>query len=82
MVVTALKAIGLMAVPDTPPYVVRLPAPTAGQGVPSAFNPMRPETVLVAVTPSAPPSLAALAMLTISVTFGVNLAKRESEQLA
>lgn len=29
--------------------------PTAGQGVPSAFNPIRPETVLVAVTPSAPP---------------------------
>lgn len=41
--------------PDTPPYVVRFPIPTAGQGVPSAFKPMRPETVLVAVTPSAPP---------------------------
>lgn len=41
--------------PDTPPYVVRWPAPTFGQGLPSAFSPIRPETVLVAVTPSAPP---------------------------
>lgn len=41
--------------PDIPPYVVRLSAPTFGQGVPSAFSPIRPETVLVAVTPSAPP---------------------------
>lgn len=41
--------------PDTPPYVVLLPLPTAGHGVPSAFSPISPETVLVAVTPSAPP---------------------------
>lgn len=41
--------------PDTPPYVVRFPAPTPGHGVPSAFSPIKPETVLVAVTPSAPP---------------------------
>lgn len=41
--------------PDTPPYVVLSPAPTAGQGVPSAFSPISPDTVLVAVTPSAPP---------------------------
>lgn len=41
--------------PDTPPYVVLFPRPTAGQGVPSALSPIRPETVLVAVTPSAPP---------------------------
>lgn len=39
-------------------------------------NKMRePETVLVAVTPSACPSKAALAMATIDVTFGVSLAK-------
>lgn len=41
--------------PDTPPYVVLSPAPTAGQDVPSAFSPISPDTVLVAVTPSAPP---------------------------
>lgn len=41
--------------PDTPPYVVLSPAPTAGQGVLSAFSPISPDTVLVAVTPSAPP---------------------------
>lgn len=41
--------------PDTPPYVVLSPTPTAGQGVPSAFSPISPDTVLVAVTPSAPP---------------------------
>ena len=35
---------------------------------------MRPDTVLVAVTPSAPPRLAASAMRTISVTLGVSLA--------
>ena len=44
-----------MHLPDTPPYVVRLAAPTLGQGEPSAFSPIKPETVLVAVTPSAPP---------------------------
>lgn len=42
--------------PDTPPYVVRLPRPMPGQGEPSAFSPISPETVLVAVTPSAPPA--------------------------
>ncbi len=41
--------------PDTPPYVVRLPRPMPGQGEPSALSPISPETVLVAVTPSAPP---------------------------
>lgn len=43
------------SLPDTPPYVVWLPVPTLGQGEPSAFSPIKPETVLVAVTPSAPP---------------------------
>lgn len=42
--------------PDTPPYVVRLPRPMPGQGEPSALSPISPETVLVAVTPSAPPA--------------------------
>lgn len=41
--------------PDTPPYVVFFPSPTAGQGVPSALSSISPDTVLVAVTPSAPP---------------------------
>lgn len=41
--------------PDTPPYVVRCPRPMEGQGVPSALSPISPDTVLVAVTPSAPP---------------------------
>lgn len=41
--------------PDTPPYVVLSPRPTAGQGVLSALSPISPDTVLVAVTPSAPP---------------------------
>ena len=41
--------------PDMPPYVVLSPPPTAGQGVLSAFSPISPDTVLVAVTPSAPP---------------------------
>ena len=35
-----------------------------------------PDTVLVAVTPSACPSYAALAMATTEVTLGVNLAKK------
>lgn len=38
-----------------PPYVVCLAWPMPGQGVPSAFGPIRPDTVLVAVMPSAPP---------------------------
>lgn len=41
--------------PDMPPYVVLSAPPTAGQGVLSAFSPISPDTVLVAVTPSAPP---------------------------
>lgn len=41
--------------PDIPPYVVRFSKPTLGQGEPSALSPIKPETVLVAVTPSAPP---------------------------
>ena len=44
-----------MAFPDIPPYVVRLAFPTAGQAVLFPFSPIRPETVLVAVTPSAFP---------------------------
>ena len=52
---TARRAIGLMALPDTPPYVVRFSFPTAGQALPSPFKPIRPETVFVAVTPSAFP---------------------------
>lgn len=43
------------SLPDTPPYVVSLFFPTLGQGVPSALSPIIPETVLVAVTPLAPP---------------------------
>lgn len=35
--------------------MVFLPSPTSGQGVPSALSPISPDTVLVAVTPSAPP---------------------------
>ena len=55
MTETALSAIGLMALPDTPPYVVFFCLPTAGQALELAFSPIRPETVLVAVTPSALP---------------------------
>lgn len=39
------------------------------------LSPIRPETVLVAVQPLAPPSRAATAMLTMSVTLGVSFAK-------
>ena len=65
----------LIAFPETPPYVVLCASPTAGQATPLDWSPMRPDTVLMAVTPSAPPSLAARAISTISVTFGVILAK-------
>ena len=44
--------------------------------------PMSPETVFVAVTPSAPPSFAAVAMSTMFVTFGVILAKNGIEVAA
>ena len=54
---TARKAIGLMALPDTPPYVVRFSLPTAGHAVPSPFKCIRPDTVFVAVQPSAPPKI-------------------------
>ena len=43
---------------------------------------MSPETVFVAVTPSAPPSFAAVAMSTMFVTFGVILAKNGIEVAA
>lgn len=54
---TALKATGRTAFPETPPYVVRLSRPTPGQGSPFPLRPMRPERVLVAVTPSAFPKI-------------------------
>ena len=72
---TSRRAIGRMAFPDSPPYVVFSSLPTAGQALELPFSPMRPETVLMAVTPSAPPSLAARAIFTISVMLGVILAK-------
>ena len=52
---TALKAIGRTALPLTPPYVVRFSFPTAGHAWPFEFRPIKPDTVLIAVTPSAPP---------------------------
>lgn len=51
----ALSACGRVALPDTPPYVVRFSTPTAGHGVPSARNDIKPCTVLMADTPSALP---------------------------
>ena len=54
---TARKAMGRMAFPDTPPYVVRLACPTPGHGVAPPFRCISPETVFVAVTPSAPPGI-------------------------
>lgn len=51
----ALKAIGRVAFPLTPPYVVRFSRPTAGHAVVSAFKLIKPDTVLIAETPSAPP---------------------------
>jgi hypothetical protein len=53
---TAFKATGLVALPLMPPYVVRLLEPTAGHASPSAFRCINEEIVLIAVTPSAPPS--------------------------
>jgi hypothetical protein len=44
-----------MAFPDIPPYVVDLLRPTAGQGMALLCNPINPDTVLIAVTPSALP---------------------------
>lgn len=52
----AFSACGRVALPDTPPYVVRLLTPTAGHGVPSARNDINPCTVLIADTPSALPT--------------------------
>lgn len=52
----AFNACGLVALPETPPYVVRLSAPTAGHGVPSERNDINPCTVLIAETPSAFPA--------------------------
>jgi hypothetical protein len=51
----AFKAIGRVAFPETPPYVVLLSAPTFGQAMPSAFTDIKPCTVLIADTPSAVP---------------------------
>ena len=56
MAETFLSATGRTALPETPPYVVLFSLPTAGQGLALAFNPIRPDTVLMAVTPSAPPT--------------------------
>ena len=53
---TARRAMGRIAFPETPPYVVCFSRPMLGQAEASFLNPMRPETVLVAVTPSALPS--------------------------
>lgn len=55
--VIALRAMGLVAFPETPPYVVRFSAPTAGHGSPFAFSDIKPETVLIAETPSALPEI-------------------------
>jgi hypothetical protein len=46
--------------------VVLCSDPTAGHGVALPFNPMRPEIVLIAVTPVAPPWCAAFAISRIS----------------
>lgn len=53
---TALKAIGLTAFPLIPPQVVLFSTPMAGQASPFVLRPIKPDTVLIAVTPSAPPS--------------------------
>ncbi len=60
LIFCATIVFSLTAFPDTPPYVVFPSFPTAGQALPLELRPIRPETVLMAVTPSAPPSLAAL----------------------
>ena len=52
---TARSVIGLMALPDTPPYVVFCSLPIAGHATDDPLKPINPDTVLVAVTPSAPP---------------------------
>ena len=57
MLETSLKAIGFMVLPDMPPYVVFFSLPTEGQAEPSVLIPIRPDTVLIAVTPSAPPGV-------------------------
>ena len=54
--------------PDTPPYVVLFPVPMPGQGLPSAFRPISPDTVLVAVTPSAPPMAKQTEIIYIIIT--------------
>merc|ERR1719421_2675799 len=51
---TALSAMGRIASPDTPPYVVFFASPMLGHAEASGRRPMRPETVFVAVTPAAP----------------------------
>lgn len=54
---TARSATGLVAFPDTPPYVVSLSIPTAGHGSPREFNPIKPDIVFIADTPSALPKI-------------------------
>mmetsp|Transcript_11752 Transcript_11752/g.29696 ORF Transcript_11752/g.29696 Transcript_11752/m.29696 type:complete len:203 (+) Transcript_11752:932-1540(+) len=71
----ALSAMGRVALPDMPPYVVRFSLPTAGHALLSPCTPISVDTVLMAVTPDAPPSCAARAMTVMSVTLGVSLAK-------
>ncbi len=71
-----LRATGLVALPETPPYVVLCATPTAGQASVEGLTCMRPDIVLMAVTPVAPPSLAARAISRISVTLGVSFAKK------
>jgi hypothetical protein len=41
-----LRAIGLTALPLTPPYVVFWDLPTAGQATPFMFNPIKPDRVV------------------------------------
>lgn len=67
---TDLRAIGRTALPLTPPYVVRFS--TSGHAVPFAFNVINPDTVLIAVTPLAPPVdkiINLIFWLEVSITF-------------
>lgn len=54
---TARRPTGLVAFPDTPPYVVNLSVPMAGHGSPLEFSPINPEIVLMAATPLALPEI-------------------------
>lgn len=48
---------GRVALPLTPPYVVRLSIPTAGHTVASGLTYINPETVFIAEPPDAPPKI-------------------------